>query len=83
MFEIWAIEADGKRVLVRDDVAEGSLACALVNEGNNGAAIRGEPHRYVAPFPIRMQSIQKAGVKTENGNGHGTTNLAVDDGNRR
>jgi hypothetical protein len=48
MFEIWAIEADGKRVLVRDDVSEGRLARALVNEGNNGTAIRGEPHRYVA-----------------------------------
>lgn len=31
MFEIWATEADGKRVLVRDDVAEGNLARALVN----------------------------------------------------
>ena len=48
MFEIWAIEADGKRVLVRDDVAEGSLVRALVSEANNGAALRGEPHRYVA-----------------------------------
>jgi len=48
MFEIWAIEADGKRALIRDDVAEGGLARALVSEGNNGAAIRGEPHRYVA-----------------------------------
>ncbi|WP_186138368.1 hypothetical protein [Burkholderia gladioli] len=48
MFEIWAVEADGKRVLVRDDVAESSLARALVSEGNNGAAIRGMPHRYVA-----------------------------------
>jgi hypothetical protein len=48
MYAIWAIEADGKRVLVRDDVAEGHSARALVSEGNNGAAIRGEPHRYVA-----------------------------------
>lgn len=48
MCAIWATEADGKRVLVRDDVAEGHLARALVSEGNNGAAIRGEPHRYVA-----------------------------------
>ncbi|MGY6125393.1 hypothetical protein ACW9YV_07840 [Paraburkholderia strydomiana] len=48
MFEIWAIEADGKRVLVRDDVTDRQLARALVTEGNNGAAIRGEPHRYVA-----------------------------------
>ncbi|WP_186038753.1 hypothetical protein [Burkholderia gladioli] len=48
MFEIWAVEADGKRVLMRDAVAERSLARALVSEGNNGAAIRGEPHRYVA-----------------------------------
>ncbi|MEM5440087.1 hypothetical protein [Paraburkholderia diazotrophica] len=48
MFEIWAIEADGKRVLVRDDVVEGTLARALVSEGNIGAALRGEPHRYVA-----------------------------------
>lgn len=48
MFEIWAIEADGKRVLVRDDVTDRQLARALVIEGNNGAAIRGESHRYVA-----------------------------------
>ncbi|MEZ2310521.1 hypothetical protein AB6809_28150 [Paraburkholderia sp. RCC_158] len=48
MFEIWAIEADGSRVLVRNDVVDRSLARALVSEGNNGAAIRGEPHRYVA-----------------------------------
>ncbi|WP_186042757.1 hypothetical protein [Burkholderia gladioli] len=48
MFEICLIEADGNRVLVRDDVVERSLARALVNQGNNGAAIRGEAHRYVA-----------------------------------
>jgi len=48
MFEIWAIEADGNRVLVRNDVVDRSLARALVSEGNNGAAIRGEPHRYIA-----------------------------------
>jgi len=48
MFEIWAIEADGARVLVRNDVVDQSLARALVSEGNNGAAIRGELHRYVA-----------------------------------
>jgi hypothetical protein len=48
MFEIWAIEADGNRVLVRNDVMDRSLARALVSEANNGAAIRGEPHRYVA-----------------------------------
>ncbi len=48
MFEIWAIEADGNCVLVRNDVMDGSLARALVSEGNNGAAIRGEPHRYIA-----------------------------------
>jgi hypothetical protein len=57
MFEIWAIEADGKRVLVRDDVADGRLARALVSEGNNGAAIRGEPHRYVAvPDPEAVET---------------------------
>lgn len=48
MFEIWAIEADGKRVLVRDDVVDRSLARALVSQGNHGATVRGEPHRYVA-----------------------------------
>ncbi|GJH04609.1 hypothetical protein [Paraburkholderia terrae] len=65
MFEIWAIEADGKRVLVRDDVAEGSLARALVSEGNNGAAIRGEPHRYIAvPDPDMVDTEAK--VTTEN-----------------
>ncbi|MGS1035943.1 GNAT family N-acetyltransferase (plasmid) [Burkholderia glumae] len=48
MFEIWVIEADGKRVMVRDDVADGSLARVLVSEGNSGAAIRGEARRYVA-----------------------------------
>jgi len=47
MFEIWAVGADGKRVLAGDGVAACGLARALVNEGNNGAAIRGEPHRYV------------------------------------
>lgn len=48
MFKIWAIEADGKRVLVRDDVVDRNLARALVSQGNSGAAIRGQPHRYVA-----------------------------------
>lgn len=48
MFEIWVIKADGKRELVRDDIVDRGLARALVSEGNNGAAIRGEPHRYVA-----------------------------------
>lgn len=48
MFEIWAIEADGKRVLVRDDVVDRQLARELVSQGNNGATIRGELHRYVA-----------------------------------
>lgn len=66
MFEIWAIEADGKRVLVRDDVAEGSLARALVSEGNNGAAIRGEPHRYVA-VPDPDMDDKEARVRTERG----------------
>ncbi|MDQ7979909.1 hypothetical protein QYH69_21960 [Paraburkholderia sp. SARCC-3016] len=66
MFEIWAIEADGKRVLIRDDVAAGSLARALVSEGNNGAAIRGEPHRYVSvPDPDMVDT--EARERTENG----------------
>lgn len=48
MFEIWLVDADGKRELVRDDVADRELARALVSQGNNGAAIRGEQHRYIA-----------------------------------
>ncbi|GJH04621.1 hypothetical protein [Paraburkholderia terrae] len=64
MFEIRAIEADGKRVPVRDDVAEGSLARALVSESNNGAAIRGELHRYIAvPDPDMVGT--EATVRTE------------------
>lgn len=61
MFEIWAIEADGNRVLVRDAVADRSLARALVSEGNNGAAIRGEPHRYIAvPDPDAVDADSEA-----------------------
>ncbi len=48
MFEIWLIEGDGKRVLVRDDVVDLSLVRALVSQGNDGTAIRGELHRHVA-----------------------------------
>ncbi|MGY6123765.1 hypothetical protein ACW9YQ_34595 (plasmid) [Paraburkholderia strydomiana] len=60
MFEIWAVEADGNRVLVRNDVVDRSLARALVGEGNNGAAIRGEPHRYVAvPDPDAVDADSK------------------------
>ncbi|WP_454875540.1 hypothetical protein [Paraburkholderia xenovorans] len=60
MFEIWAIEADGKRVLVRNDVVNRSLARALISEGNNGAAIRGEQHRYVAvPDPDAVDAASK------------------------
>jgi len=46
MYEIWRVEADSKRVLVRDDVVDLNLARSLVNSGNHGSAIRGEGHRY-------------------------------------
>ncbi|HDR9510424.1 hypothetical protein C5615_29870 [Burkholderia cepacia] len=61
MFEIWVIEADGKRELVRDDVVDRGLARALVSEGNNGAAIRGEQHRYIAvPDPDAVDTASQS-----------------------
>ncbi|MFM0527249.1 hypothetical protein PQR11_19945 [Paraburkholderia strydomiana] len=73
MFEIWAVEADGNRVLVRNDVADRSLARALVSEGNNGAAIRGELHRYVAvPDPDAVDAESK-GKERRYSNAKGAT----------
>lgn len=61
MFEIWVVEADGERELVRDDVADRGLARALVSEGDNGAAIRGERHRYIAvPDPDAVDAASRS-----------------------
>lgn len=49
MYDIYLIEADGKRVLVRENVAL-TLARAIVNIANHGASVRGEAHSYVAQF---------------------------------
>lgn len=52
MYEIWCIEANGERVLVRDDVSDKILARALVDQGNHGATVGGMTHRYhVVPDP--------------------------------
>jgi hypothetical protein len=53
VYEIWLIEANGERVLVRDDVLDPNLAQTLVSCGNQGAALRGQAHRYEAvPEPF-------------------------------
>ena len=60
MFKIWCIEANGDRVLVRDDVSDPALARALVCQGNNGARIRCEAHCYLAePDPAAPASPEK------------------------
>lgn len=60
MFEIWVLEADGKRERVRNDVMDPRLARALVSQGNNGAAIRGEEHRYIAvPDPDTIDTASQ------------------------
>ncbi len=57
MFEIWCIEANGERALVRNDVADKMLARALISHANHGAAVRGEAHRYQAvPDPDAIVS---------------------------
>lgn len=48
MYEIWMVESDGRRVLVRDDVVDAKHAEALVEMANHGASLRGEAHRYEA-----------------------------------
>ncbi|MGR9587060.1 hypothetical protein [Pandoraea sputorum] len=48
MYEIWVVEDDGRRVLVRDDVVDSKHADALVEMANHGARLRGEIHRYEA-----------------------------------
>ncbi|WP_301233265.1 hypothetical protein [Pandoraea cepalis] len=62
MYEIWVVEEDGKRVLVRDDVVDPTHANALVEMGNHGAGLRGEGHRYEA-VPVhrtaRIESIEQ------------------------
>ncbi|VVE75862.1 hypothetical protein PCA31118_05079 [Pandoraea captiosa] len=53
MYEIWVVENDGRRVLVRDDVVDSKHADALVKVANHGAELRGEGHRYEA---VRVQN---------------------------
>lgn len=45
MFNIFLIEETGDRVLVRENI-NAELTRALVNEGNNGAKVRGLTHSY-------------------------------------
>ncbi len=47
LFNIWVIEENGARTLVRENVA-GQLASALVGSANYGASTRGLAHIYEA-----------------------------------
>ncbi|WP_374621428.1 hypothetical protein [Pandoraea sp.] len=40
MYEIWVVEENGKRVLVRDDVVDSKHASDLVQVANRGAGRR-------------------------------------------
>jgi len=57
VYEIWRIEGNGDRELIRNDVRDAELARGLVTCGNEGAVIRGQDYRYVAvPDPFVEQS---------------------------
>jgi hypothetical protein len=58
LFEIWLVEADGRRILVRNDVTDKSHAQALVCLGNHGAAERGLLHSYVT---VPVQDVAYTG----------------------
>ena len=50
-FNIWVIEQNGCRTLVRENVAP-QLSAALVSSANHGARVQGHSHTYEAvPLP--------------------------------